>query len=75
MGTYDTVHAFCPKCGTKIAKQSKAGPCDLHDYDLYWAPRSVIVDVADEEWWCDGCESRLRLKVQVTVHLEPAGHD
>jgi len=72
MGMYDTVHARCPKCGAKISNQSKVGPCTLKDYDIYDAPPAVVVDVAEGEWWCDGCESRLRLRVQVTAHLEPS---
>lgn len=72
MGMFDYVRARCPKCGEMIEEQSKAGPCQLNDYTLYDAPPAVIGDLADEEWWCKACDSRLKLRVQMMAALEPA---
>lgn len=72
MGMFDYVRARCPNCGEIIEEQSKAGPCQLKDYNLYNAPASILEDMV--EWWCNNCESRLKVKTQIYARgwLEPA---
>lgn len=65
MGMFDYVRARCPDCGEVIEEQSKAGPCQLKDYTLDNAPASVLEDMAQEEWWCNHCESRWALGLQI----------
>lgn len=72
MGMFDTVRARCPECGGEIEEQSKAGPCQLKDYNLYNAPAAVLVDLSEQELWCVHCDSRLKLRVHISTALEPA---
>jgi len=60
MGMFDRVWADCPKCGAKVEFQSKAGKCELIDYDMDSVPPEIARDInADAE----NCECGYTVKL------------
>lgn len=69
MGMFDTVWAFCPRCGVKTDLQSKGGPCDLNNYQSSYVPKDVaeglLIECSSEDledsrsyghpFWCEKC--------------------
>ena len=70
MGMFDWVFIVCPECGGNIGFQSKAGECDLREYDEYDMPPEIAVDLKDEERRCDQCKARVKLRVQVITKVD-----
>lgn len=57
MGLFDEVYFHCPKCGSTIETQSKAGECSL---SVYWGdsvPPEIGVDLEGERVYCTGCSN------------------
>lgn len=66
MGCFDTVRIPCPKCGSAIEEQSKAGPCNLNTYTLSDMPQRVAADLSDSILTCK-CGATVRFHVQFLV--------
>ena len=73
MGMYDTVYFTCPSCGKITEQQSKAGPCQLRQFDLKNAPLSIIADLnsdgKNDRLYCNECGIRLLIPVQFSVSV------
>ena len=69
MGMFDYVWVNCPKCGDEIEFQSKAGPCNLNNYQLHNAPPKVQLDLVGEVGICVGCngEDSTYIEIQPTA--------
>ena len=52
MGMFDTVEFECPRCGTAISVQSKAGECALMSIDPMVTPLSIAGDLIGETVHC-----------------------
>lgn len=57
MGCYDTVHFRCPSCGSPQSQQTKAGGCDLHNYDIHTAPLGLLSSLEPQD--CEGCNQAI----------------
>ena len=74
MGMFDTVMVDCPYCGEKTGLQSKAGRCELLEYDLTDAPLDVMGELVSGGGWkqCDNCEGMIVVKANgrpiFTIH-------
>ena len=70
MGMFDTVYFECPHCGKENSIQTKAGPCELNDWNIHQAPLEVLLDI--QKWYsiykCKHCEQRIHIKIQ-TMHM------
>lgn len=65
---YDSVMVPCPKCGTRVEAQSKAGDCSLATYELDNAPPKVLADVAtDGPYYCENRECGCVFEVAISV--------
>ncbi len=62
MGMFDTITASCPKCGSSVHFQSKAGRCCLGRYDTDSVPTEIANSLNGESEQCD-CGH------MVTLHL------
>lgn len=69
MGMFDSVHVRCPKCGTFLEFQSKAGPCVLKDYALDSAPVEVLADIEHDSQWCDKCKHSVGIELKTEARL------
>jgi len=63
MGDYDSIWAHCPKCGCKVEFQSKSGPCNMHDHDLWSVPTDVLLGALDATEMCPVCNAEFQLKL------------
>lgn len=70
MGMYDRVWLVCPKCGSQIEWQSKAGECHLADYSLFDAPPAILGDIAGEHGVCK-CGFAFIIVVQMMASIQP----
>lgn len=61
MGMFDTVHLICPHCEEKTSFQSKAGPCELKNYDERRVPFSILASIDKEVIVCDKCGEKIKL--------------
>ncbi len=55
MGLYDTVYFRCPKCEELLNTQSKAGDCNLKDYDSDNVPYEIGKSLIGKEIYCNNC--------------------
>lgn len=55
MGMFDSVFARCPNCGKQIEFQSKAGECDLSEYNIREVPVEIAADL-NHKWNKETCE-------------------
>jgi predicted RNA-binding Zn-ribbon protein involved in translation (DUF1610 family) len=65
MGMFDSVWVNCPKCGSVIQFQSKAGECALIDYGLNDAPPRVLGSLDGDTETCPDCGSVIIIRVSV----------
>jgi len=52
---FDTVVAWCPKCGAHNEIQSKAGDCELNVYSLSGVPVDIAKSLDGIEVNCQRC--------------------
>ena len=71
MGMYDSLWVECPRCNTQIEFQSKAGDCDLRDYNIQNVPPEIALDCKYDEELCPDCEEYIKLNVQSIVVITP----
>jgi hypothetical protein len=69
MGCFDRVWARCPRCGGQVEFQTKGGPCESRDYDVYGLTRvKEGVDVLSgisQFAVCEKCDA----KVEIVSHV------
>lgn len=72
MGMYDEVTARCPRCGTIVEFQSKAGPCVLKTYSAEsGVTPEIAIDVMRDKEECRGCGEVLMLQPVIPITLIP----
>lgn len=70
MGCYDTVNFRCPKCGTALTTQSKAGRCNLAEFQAIAVPPVIAADLEGEKLFCEcGAEFTIGSRVPRRVEL------
>ncbi len=52
---FDYIYYNCPHCNKRIEDQSKAGDCNLNQYDLENAPPEVLRSVTGDHT-CPACD-------------------
>lgn len=63
MGMFDTAWFVCPRCGEELDIQSKAGDCNLHDYNAtYGVPEDIAIDIEGELVYCPKCHKEYIVK-------------
>lgn len=69
MGMFDTVHIACPHCGFRTSIQSKAGDCELAEYEVYEAPLEILADIIkyDMPILCAECSNIYKVFLQHMV--------
>lgn len=67
MGMFDTVIVRCPLCNTKMEFQSKAGDCELNEYEVYEVPVVVAQDINGSTDWCPSCGKRIEIRVPFKI--------
>ena len=66
MGMFDSVIAFCPKCGTELEFQSKAGPCLLRNYNINSIPPNIAEDINGDILTCK-CGYIAKISLATTI--------
>lgn len=61
MGEYDSVWVKCPKCGSEIEYQSKAGSCSFKNYRSSSVPENIANDINNCIETCKECNARITL--------------
>ena len=56
MGMFDRIWFECPKCGSRMEAQSKAGECLLIDYPAIAVPEEIAKDIAGNWVHCIQCD-------------------
>lgn len=67
MGMFDTAFVPCPRCGSLLSIQSKAGPCNFNSYMLGGIPANIAGDIDGKHLRCPACKSQIGIRVQVVV--------
>lgn len=62
MGMFDSVYFWCPKCGTRLEEQSKAGECRLWDYSANGVPEVIAQDIEGHPVFCGTCLKTFTIK-------------
>lgn len=79
MGCYDSVRFRCPNCNERFEEQSKAGKCNLVDYDSQSVPLRIAAALNGDRVFCPHCstefEMRSRTPTRVKVYLERVDED
>ena len=68
MGRFDSILIECPKCGTQIKFQSKAGLCELKEYDIQTVPDSIAGDIIGDEQDCPNCNATIKIAGKVMIY-------
>lgn len=63
MGCFDTVNFKCPKCGSRIKVQSKAGACELREFKADSVPAAIAEDLDGYEATCSCCSKRVEVYI------------
>jgi len=66
MGMYDSVYATCPKCGTQVEFQSKAGKCEMLRYSMNSVPPEVAESINGSTETCD-CGEKICLVLAESI--------
>jgi hypothetical protein len=66
---YDTLQVSCPNCLADLHIQSKAGPCNLAQYDLKMCHPEVASSMHGESLTCEDCKHTFYLKLEVQPKL------
>lgn len=61
MGMFDTIRWRCPHCNERHSTQTKAGPCELLDYDLARGLPRELVHSVEGDHLCDCCGKAYRI--------------
>ena len=69
MGLYDTVYMRCTNCGNKMGIQSKAGECDLNEYQLHDVPPAIAGSLVGEVIKCENCGQTHLVRGHVYLNL------
>ncbi len=77
MGCFDSVWFKCPSCGASrqddppggVEFQSKAGGCNLADYEPASAPPKVALDIIDKVGTCSRCLESFTARGVACVHF------
>lgn len=70
MGMFDTVFLDCPKCKTRQEVQTKAGPCELREYDIYGAPASILGDLTNRSpITCAQCKHEIFIVISTSIRI------
>lgn len=67
MGMFDSVYVDCPKCGTDIEFQSKAGDCILGTYNLNNAPQEILEDIEGDVEECHKCGETVKILFEAST--------
>lgn len=66
MGMFDSVIGKCPHCGEKVEMQSKAGVCNMEEYNIRQVPVVIAEDLnktkAKYNTTCEHCSKRFTLE-------------
>lgn len=62
MGMFDSLIVNCPRCGSEVEFQSKAGECSLARYNLWNVPKKIAADLEGEKEQCTGCMEFVEIK-------------
>jgi hypothetical protein len=63
MGMFDEVRCTCPVCQKGVISwQSKAGDCELHDYDIELVPVEIAKDIQGTIEVCSECGARFTIE-------------
>ncbi len=60
MGMFDSVVEIC-SCGGKVEFQSKAGNCDMDEFDKDSVPTIIAADINNETASCRDCYKEYRV--------------
>ena len=71
MGMYDTLVTNCPKCGSRISFQSKAGDCSLAEYSIFNVPAQIALDCKEDIEQCPNCLDFVGLQVESMTIVRP----
>lgn len=70
MGMFDTVYVRC-ECGDRAEIQSKAGECQLYDYQAQeGVPTEIARDIRGQTARCRGCGAEYEMRVFHPVGIE-----
>lgn len=67
MGCYDTVVGKCPKCGSPVKIQSKAGRCDLIDYNQDSVPMAIARNIEGDLVCCKTCSTDIEIWISPMI--------
>lgn len=67
MGMYDKVWINCLNCGAQVEFQSKAGPCNLNEYDIRDVPSTIAGDLDGEVEECHICNFKVQIYTQCII--------
>jgi len=70
MGMFDSVYVKCKNCGEFVEFQSKAGDCNLDEYDISNCPPKIAGDIAGETQLCRNCGSPNRIRMHTLLLVE-----
>lgn len=73
MGMFDEFHHPCPRCGTTVEWQSKAGECRLATFTQTNCPADVAGDLHGQSAVCRSCGRVLSISTQALIHVEAIG--
>lgn len=79
MGCYDSVRFRCPNCNERFLEHSKAGKCNLKDYDSQAVPLRIAADLDGVRVTCPHCSTEFvmqsRMPTRVEVYLARVDED
>jgi endogenous inhibitor of DNA gyrase (YacG/DUF329 family) len=67
MGMYDSVMVNCPKCGTLVELQSKAGKCKMEKYSVYEVPPEIAIDIDGHSESCNNCGTHVVIRMPFKI--------
>lgn len=71
MGMFDSVYVTCPRCGSSVEFQSKAGECYLRTYSNQEVPTEIAADLNDTSERCKcGALVTVRASLPSAVYME-----
>ena len=64
VGMFDSVYIECPKCGSDVEFQSKAGDCTLASYGMHDVPPEIAGDLHGQSQECRNCGRPMKITTQ-----------